>query len=154
MIPPVRRSLARRATKTVILGGAVYKIRRLNPREDFPRGRMPVIIKARLMGQSAPEAVSSMSLGQGLVEMSATIRAGLVDPVLVPADGVRKGDEFVTIEDIFRDPAHAAALYRAIMLFWLNPYSGLRGVLFNLRLRWAGWTTARAEMKLRSSQGA
>lgn len=153
MIPPLRRP-ARRATKTVKLGGAIYKIRRLNPREDFPHGRMPVIVKATLMGQSATAAISSMSLGQGLVEMAATIRAGLVSPVLVPADGVKNGDEVVTIEDIFRDPVHAAALYRAIMLFWMNPHSGLRGFFVNLRLRWAFWSAARAEMKLRASLGA
>lgn len=127
----------RRGHKQIFLSGATYTIRRLS--------RMPALFSA--------EAAARLRPASHVAEMIPVITAGLVSPVLVPAGkGEAKGrEDGITVEDLFRDPSHGLALFREIMIHSLNPFSGLKGFFFHLKLQ---WTFAAVSVEARRARAA
>ncbi len=136
------------ALKRLRLGGGVYMIRRLNPMLDFPGDRMPTVFSSYQSIRKTAPGASTMSPAKVLEEMMMVVAAGVVEPVLIPAGkGEAKGrEDGITVEDLFRDPAHGAALYYEIMAHTLNKFSGLKKIFFSLQIRRARSIGSRAAM--------
>lgn len=156
MTPPIFRPARALPSgqKLVKVGGTPYVIRRINWM-DFVTGRAPAIIQSALVGRNPEPAVRRMSYAEGIAEVAATLRAGIVDPPVVPANGIKQGVACVTVEEMLHYPWHAMPLYKEIVIHSLNRYSGLRGFIMGIRLRVKFAFDARAAKKAyAATQGA
>jgi hypothetical protein len=123
-----------RGEKRIVVNRMKFIIRRINPLLDFPDGKMPMVFTSFISRrpedpnqQLSPDQINKLRDDIGMV-----IRAGVVDPPLVPPE---KANEGITVDDIFRDMETARKLYFEIMVHALNRFTGFRGVFFSMRIR-------------------
>lgn len=144
------RRAALRGWKTIHLRGGRYVIRRLNPLLDFSVDRMPMIFAAYAPQRMAQaKAAEALNLKRVIEDMMEVVKAGVVEPALVPAGagGERGREAGITVEDLFRDPELGAALYEEIVIHTWNRYRGLRGVFFSAATRRALRTARRKSLE-------
>lgn len=131
-----------RGYKKIRVKDAVFTIQKINPLVDFADGKMPMIFTSFVTRRKPTEAekITPESIKKLREEMGMVIRAGMVEPKIVADD---KGNEGITVADLFRDPDMAHKVYLEIMLHALNQFGGWRGVFFSIKIRRLLYTALR-----------
>lgn len=116
--------------KTIRVNGHKFKIRKVNPFQDFPADRMPQIfsyaIKRRKLDvENLP--LNDAQIRRGIEDMKAVVTAGVIEPRLCP--------EILTVDDLFRWGDTGSKLYLEILAHSLNQFRGLTGVFFSIKIR-------------------
>ena len=128
--------------KSVNVNGHRFVIRKVNPLVDFKDDEMPQIFTAYMSRRKKAEVDKQdgqAAAVRALNDVRAMIKAGLVQPALVPElPGDQVGsEEGITIRDIVRDEDTASKLYVEILLHSLNRFRGIKGIFFSARNRLA-----------------
>lgn len=128
--------------KTLKIRGWKFIIKKINPLIDFPDGRMPQLFSAFISKRKTedPKDVPEAVIKRIEEDMKVMIEAGLIEPKLV-ARG--KGNEGITVDDIFRDAEVANKLYWEIFMHSLNRFRGIRGFFMSIRIRYLLYTLLR-----------
>ena len=126
--------------KSVVINGHRFVIRKINPIVDFKDDEMPQIFSAYMSRRKKAEVDkqdNQASNVRALNDIRSMVKAGLVEPALVPElTGDQAGkEEGITIRDIVRDEDTAAKLYVEILLHSLNRFRGIKGIFFSARNR-------------------
>lgn len=131
--------------KRLTLKGQRFVIRKLNPMIDFAPEKMPQIFSAHNPRRKAPATPPEIDEKKVMSDMMMIVEAGTVGIVgakseVVPLASVGKGDQkgredWITVEDLFRDQEVGLKLYREIMVHALDHFSGIRKVFFYLLTR-------------------
>ena len=141
-----------RELKKIKIDGVRLTIRKLNPLLDFERDRMPQIFTSFISRRPIKEEpiINEAQVRKQQEDMQAVVKAGLVEPELVPVDkNERKGkEEGVTIDDIFANINFATKLYIEILTHSLNQFKGLKGLFFYHKTKRLFYTSIAKHMAL------
>lgn len=143
--PPSKAALM--GLKKVRIGAGTYTIRKLNPLLDFSADDMPQIFSSYRSRRKPAEPTADDGRA-AIADMYKVIEAAVVEPKLVPVGkGDRRGcEDGITAEDLFRYPNIGSKLYWEIINHSLNHFTGLKGIFFSLRTKYALWTLLRGGM--------
>ena len=124
--------------KKIKVCGMSFTIRKINPLQDFASNEsMPQIFTYYITKRKVKEdnPFTMQSLQKALNDMKAIIKAGVVDPPLVPVEKDKSKENGITVDDLFVDEEMGAKLYIEILTHSLNRFKGLKGLFFSTKIK-------------------
>jgi hypothetical protein len=117
-------------TKSIKVHGFKFRIRKINPLIDFEGDDIPELFTIYQKPKVLPTNINlEFKIKQFQKDMRTTIKAGLVEPNL------EDNPDKITMDDLFRDPDLAYALYSEIVAHSLKRFSGMKGLFFYLKTK-------------------